>query len=92
MDKYDTLEYSWVKATTVSVRLRINLCVFKNTNKLSGAVAGETISVKTLILILMSTNLVITSFCGITPVLLNCEKHRTTDAVVTFWQVSTRKE
>ena len=22
-DKYDTLEYSWVKATTVSVRLRI---------------------------------------------------------------------
>ena len=50
MDKYDTLEYSWVKATMVSVRLRIYLCEFKNTNKLSGAVAGETIGVKILIL------------------------------------------
>ena len=32
MDKYDTLEYSWVKATTVFVHLRIYLCAFKNTN------------------------------------------------------------
>ena len=32
MDKYDTLEYSRVKATAVSVRLRIYLCAFKNTN------------------------------------------------------------
>ena len=32
VDKYDTLEYSWVKATAVSVRLRIYLGVFKNTN------------------------------------------------------------
>ena len=29
MDKYDTLEYSRVKATTVSMRLRIYLCAFK---------------------------------------------------------------
>ena len=78
MDKYDTLEYSRVKAITVS-------------NKLSGAIAGKTIGVKTLILILMSTNLVITGFSGITPVLSNCGKDRTTDAVVTFQQVSTRK-
>ena len=65
---------------------------FKNTNKFSDAFAGETIIVKILILILMSTNLVITSFSWITPVLLNCEKDRTIDAIVTFWQVSTRKE
>ena len=32
MDKYDTLEYSWVKATKVSVHLWIYLCAFKNTN------------------------------------------------------------
>ena len=32
MDKYDTLEYSRVKATAVSARLRIYLCAFKNTN------------------------------------------------------------
>ena len=38
---YDTLEYSWVKATTVSVRLRILFVTLQNTNKLSGAVAGE---------------------------------------------------
>jgi hypothetical protein len=31
-DKYDTLEYSWVKATSVSVFLRISLCVLINTN------------------------------------------------------------
>ena len=58
MDKYDTLEYSSVKATLVSVRLRIDLCALINTNKLSGAVAGEAIGVKILILTLMSTTLV----------------------------------
>jgi len=41
MDKYDTLEYSWVKATSVSVHLWIYLCALINTNKLSGAIAGE---------------------------------------------------
>jgi hypothetical protein len=50
VDKYDILEYSWVKATTVSVFLRIYPCAFKNTNKLSSAAAGETIGVKILIL------------------------------------------
>ena len=38
---YDTLEYSWVKATAVSVRLRILFVTLENTNKLSGDVAGE---------------------------------------------------
>ena len=38
---YDTLEYSWVKATAVSVRLQILFVTFQNTNKLSGAVARE---------------------------------------------------
>ena len=38
---YDTLEYSWVKATAVSVRLRILFVTLQNTNKLYGAVAGE---------------------------------------------------
>ena len=38
---YDTLEYSWVKATAVSVRLRILFVMLQNTNKLSGAVARE---------------------------------------------------
>ena len=38
---YDTLEYSWVKATVVSVRLRISFVMLQSTNKLSGAVAGE---------------------------------------------------
>ena len=38
---YDTLEYSWVKATTIYVRLRIVFVTLQNTNKLSGAVAGE---------------------------------------------------
>ena len=41
MDKYDTLEYSLVKATLVSVRLQISLCALINTNKLSGAIARE---------------------------------------------------
>ena len=38
---YDTLEYSWVKATAVSVRLQILFVMLQNTNKLSGAFAGE---------------------------------------------------
>ena len=38
---YDTMEYSWVKATAVSVRLRILFVTLQNTNKLSGAVAEE---------------------------------------------------
>ena len=38
---YDILEYSWVKATAVSVHLRILFVTLQNTNKLSGAVAGE---------------------------------------------------
>lgn len=58
MDKYDTLEYSQIKATAVSVCLRIYLFALRNTNKLFGAVAGETIGVKILILTLMSANLV----------------------------------
>ena len=32
VDKYDTLEYSWVKTTSVSVLLRICLCTLINTN------------------------------------------------------------
>ena len=38
---YDILEYSWVKATAVSVRLQILFVTLQNTNKLCGAVAGE---------------------------------------------------
>ena len=38
---YDTLEYSYVKATAVSVRLRILFVALQSTNKLSGAIAGE---------------------------------------------------
>jgi hypothetical protein len=38
VDKYDTLEYSRVKATTVFVRLRIYLCAFKNTNRMVDSV------------------------------------------------------
>ena len=64
MDKYDTLEYSRVKATTVSMHLWIYLCAFENTNKLSSAIAGEAIDVKILILTLISTDLVTTSFYG----------------------------
>jgi hypothetical protein len=58
VDKYDTLEYSRVKVITVSVHLQNFLCALINTNKLFGAVAGEAIGVKILIMILMSTNLV----------------------------------
>ena len=57
-DKYDTLEYSWVKATTVSVHLRIYVFALTNTNKLSGAVAREAFGLKILILPLISANLV----------------------------------
>ena len=38
---YDTLEYSWVKATAVSVRLRILFMMLQSTNKLPDAVAGN---------------------------------------------------
>ena len=38
---YDTLEYSWVKATVVSVRLRILFVTLQSTNKLHGAAVGE---------------------------------------------------
>ena len=38
---YDALEYSWVKATAVSVRLRILFVTLQSINKLSGAVAME---------------------------------------------------
>ena len=41
LNGYDTLEYSWVKATAVSVHLRILFVTLQNTNKLCGAVAGE---------------------------------------------------
>jgi hypothetical protein len=58
MDKYDTLEYSWVKAITVSVRLRNFLCVLINTNKLFGAITEEAIGVRILIMVLVSANLV----------------------------------
>jgi hypothetical protein len=58
MDKYDTLEYSWVKAITVFVRLRNFLCALININKFFSVVAREAISVNILIIILMSANLV----------------------------------
>jgi hypothetical protein len=73
-----------VKPTAASMHLRIYLCAFKHTNKLSVVVVGETSGVKILISILMSTNLVITSFFGITPILLNCEIDRTVGVVSTF--------
>ena len=57
-DKYDTLEYSWVKATAASVHLRISLFALTNAHKLSGAVAGEAIGVKILIFTLISASLV----------------------------------
>ena len=58
MDKYDTLEYFWVKATAASVRLRIYLFALTNANKLSGAVAGEAIGINILIFTLISASLV----------------------------------
>jgi hypothetical protein len=42
MNKYDTLEYSQVKATTVSVRLRIYLFAFENANNDSMIAAAFT--------------------------------------------------
>ena len=92
MDKYDTLEYSRMKATAVSVCLRIYLCAFKNTNKLFWRCCRGNNWHKDFDTSLISANLVITSFCGITHVLLNCGKDRTTDAVATFRRVSTKKE
>ena len=41
LNGYDTPEYSWVKATAVSVRLRILFVTLQSTNMLSGAVAVE---------------------------------------------------
>ena len=38
---YDKLEYSWMKAIAVFVRLLISFVMLQNTNKFSGAVAGE---------------------------------------------------
>ena len=38
---YDILEYSWMKATAVSVRLQILFVMLQSTNKFSGAVVGE---------------------------------------------------
>ena len=38
---YDTLEYSWVKATAVSMHLQILFVMLQSINKLSGAIAGE---------------------------------------------------
>ena len=38
---FDTLEYSRVKATSVSVRLQIYSVRLRTANNLSGAVAGE---------------------------------------------------
>ena len=35
LSRYDTLEYSWVKATAVSVRLRILFMTLQNTNNVS---------------------------------------------------------
>jgi hypothetical protein len=58
MDKYDTLEYSQVKAITVSMCLRNFLCVLTITNKIFGTIAEDVIGVKFLIMILMSANLV----------------------------------
>jgi hypothetical protein len=58
VDKYGTLEYSRVKAITVSVRLLNYLCALTNTNKLFGTIAREAIGIKILIMILMSANLV----------------------------------
>jgi hypothetical protein len=41
----DTIfEYLKVKATAVSVRLRIYMCVLVYTNKLSSAVTGKTVA------------------------------------------------
>ena len=92
MDKYDTLEYSGVNATTVSVHLRIYLCAFKIYQQAFWCRCPGNNWRKDFDTSLISANLVITSFYRITHVLLNCGKDRTTDAVVTFWRVSTKKE
>ena len=92
MDKYNTLEYSWLKATTVSMRLWIYLYAFKIYQQAFWCYCRGNNWRKDFDTSLMSANLVVTSFCGITPILLNCAKDRTTYTVLTFWQVSTRKE
>ena len=38
---YDTLEYSWVKATSVSVRLRILFMTLQNTSALPSAIIWD---------------------------------------------------
>ena len=85
MDKYDTLEYSRVKATAISMRLWIYLCAFKIYQQAFWRRCWGNNWCKDFDTSLIYANLVITSFCGITPVLLNCGKDRTTDAVATFW-------
>ena len=85
MDKYDTLEYNQVKTTTVSVHLRIHLCAFKIYQQAFWHCCRGNSCRKDFDTSLISANLVMTIFCGITPVLLNCGKDKTTDAVVTFW-------
>ena len=39
--RYDTLEYSWVKVTAVSVRLQILFVTLQNTNSVGGELAGR---------------------------------------------------
>jgi len=41
---YDTLEYSWVKATSVSVRLRILFVTLQNTSALPSAIIWDNLN------------------------------------------------
>jgi hypothetical protein len=43
MDKYDTLEYSRIKAITVSVRLQNFLCALIKTNSYESGIADKSI-------------------------------------------------
>jgi len=70
-----------VKATTVSVGLRISLFVLKNTNKLYSAGAGKAIGVKILILCLMFANLVYHWLLWGYPCPVECGINRATLAV-----------
>ena len=92
MDKYDTLEYSRVKPTAVSMRLWIYLCMFKIYQQAFWCRCRGNNWRKDFDTSLISANLVITSFYRITHVLLNCGKDGTSDAVATFRRVSTKKE
>jgi len=60
----DTLEYSRVKATSVFVRLRIFLCALKNTNKLSGVVAGDRFKTLFLVMTLRNINKLSSAIAG----------------------------